>query len=139
MNIYQTKKYSNSNKNMLSWRKTDETIWKIPFLREPPFLLNPLFLSNFLMTSVLVQISKTRRGPLILAEGGNYGTSWLTVSKVFCRFMKAPQAKLPLSRALHFKNWINRKNNFIFSAKVDRICIAFSYNLLMLDKREMGL
>ena len=33
MNIYQTKKKSNCNENMLFLRKTDETIWKPPFLR----------------------------------------------------------------------------------------------------------
>ena len=57
VNIYQKKKekkkYSNSNKNMLFWRKTHETIW------DPlPFQLTPLFLSNFLITPLFVQISK---------------------------------------------------------------------------------
>ena len=30
------RKNSNSNENMLFWRKTDEAIWKTYFLREPP-------------------------------------------------------------------------------------------------------
>ena len=37
VNIYQKKKYSNSNENMLFLRKTDETIW------QPPFQLTPYF------------------------------------------------------------------------------------------------
>ena len=41
VNIYQAKKYSNSNENMLFVRKTDETIWKLPFLREPALSTNP--------------------------------------------------------------------------------------------------
>ena len=59
------KKYSGSNENILFLRKTDETIWKPPFLREPPpppppppLQLTPLFLSNF-----------------ILRGGGNYVTA----------------------------------------------------------------
>ena len=57
---------------MLFWRKTYETIWKPPPLskRTPPFQLNPLFLSNFFMTSLFVQILKTRNpSPLILGGG----------------------------------------------------------------------
>ena len=58
MNIYQKKNYSNSNGNMLFLRKTDETVWKPPFLREPPFQLTPLFLSNFFMTPSLSKFQK---------------------------------------------------------------------------------
>ena len=48
VNICQTKKkYSNSNKNMLFWRKNNDTIWKPPLQRELPFQLTPLFLGNF--------------------------------------------------------------------------------------------
>ena len=37
-------KNSNSNENMLFLRKTNETIWKLPFLGEPhPFQLTPYF------------------------------------------------------------------------------------------------
>ena len=60
---------------MLFLRKTDEAIWKLPFLKESHFQLTPLFLSNFFMTPLFVQIPKTRypsppnfRG----GGGGNY-------------------------------------------------------------------
>ena len=55
VNIYQTKKkkkYSNSNENMLFWRKTDETIWS-PLPISEQFFHDPLF----------VQILKTRNAP----------------------------------------------------------------------------
>ena len=55
VDIYQTKnrekKYSNSNENMLFGMKTDETIWKPPFLREPLLSTNPPFSEQFFMTS----------------------------------------------------------------------------------------
>ena len=55
------KKYSNSNQNMLFSRKT---IWKPP----TPFSTNPLFLSNFSMTSLFIQLSKTRNPPKFKGE-----------------------------------------------------------------------
>ena len=41
------KRYSNSNGNMLFLRKSDETIWKPPFLREPPLSTNRLISEQF--------------------------------------------------------------------------------------------
>ena len=55
-------------------RKTDETIWKLPFLREPTLSTNPLFLSKFFMTPLLCPNSKNEitpphpRPPLILGK-----------------------------------------------------------------------
>ena len=76
MNIYQTKKgskkYFNSNENMLFLRNTDKTIWRPPFLKDPPppFFLIKLSISNhffklsisnhFFITPLFVQILKTR-------------------------------------------------------------------------------
>ena len=58
VNIYQTKK-SNGNEN---WWSNLETPFFPP--EDPPFQLKPLFLlSKFFMTTLLVQISKTRNPP----------------------------------------------------------------------------
>ena len=49
MNIFQTRKEkrnSNSNENILFWRKTDKTIWNPSFLREPLFQ-SPYFWAIF--------------------------------------------------------------------------------------------
>ena len=46
VNIYETKK-SYSNENMLFSRKTDETIWKPPFLRSSSLSTNPPISEQF--------------------------------------------------------------------------------------------
>ena len=67
--IFTRQKKSNSNENMLFWRKTDETIWNPPLSkRTPPFPLTPLLLSNFFMIPLFVQISKTRTPPNFMGE-----------------------------------------------------------------------
>ena len=73
--------FSNSNENMLFWRKTDEILWKPPpppFLREPPLSTNPLPLSNLFMTPLLVRILKTGT-PLFL--GGGEETIFTSIHK----------------------------------------------------------
>ena len=52
--------HSNSNENMLFWRKTDETIWKAPLSKRTSPSTNPPYLSKFFMTPLFVQILKTR-------------------------------------------------------------------------------
>ena len=44
---YLPDKNSNSNENMLFLRKTDETIWKPPLLRQPPLSTNPPISEQF--------------------------------------------------------------------------------------------
>ena len=73
------KKYSNSNENILFWRKTNKTIWKPPFLREPPFTLTPPISEQFFRDPLFVQILNARTPRLILG-GWNYVMALVIIS-----------------------------------------------------------
>ena len=75
MNIHQTKKekkYSNSNENMLSWRKTDETICNPPPFskRTPSFSTNSPISEQFFHDPPLYPNFKNKKPSLILGGGG---------------------------------------------------------------------
>ena len=75
MNIHQTKKekkYSNSNENMLFWRKTDETICNLPPFskRTPPFSTNSPISEQFFHDPPLYPNFKNKKPSLILGGGG---------------------------------------------------------------------
>ena len=55
-----------------------------------------------------------------------------SISYHFCEAYKS------ISRIIILKTKLIGKQYFIFSEKVNRICIAFSYNLLILDNRTMS-
>ena len=116
VNIYQKKKYSNSNENMLFLRKTDETIWNlpIPLSKRKPLSSNPpyfwaifswLFMTLFFQEGVFVQISKARP-PIIFffLRRGNYvaislsfsflTASWIILLRSFKTFVILPSCDL---------------------------------------------
>ena len=67
---------------MLFWRKTNKTIWKPPFLREPPpppFTLTPPISGQFFHDPLFVQILNARIPRLIL-EGLNYVMALVIIS-----------------------------------------------------------
>ena len=66
---------------MLFWRKTNKTIWKPPFLREPPppFTLTPPISEQFFHDPLFVQILNVRIPRLIL-EGWNYVMALVIIS-----------------------------------------------------------
>ena len=84
-------------KTCFSKGKTDETIWEAPLSKRPP---PPLFLSNFFMTTLFVQILKTRTSsPLILGGRklcrsrddpflGVYGILHISIKNIFKLFLQ---------------------------------------------------
>ena len=77
VNIYQTKK-SNSNENMLFLRKTDETIWKPPFIREPPLSTNPPISEQIFHDPPLCPNFKSKKSPLILGREETMCADYIT-------------------------------------------------------------
>ena len=72
VNVYRTKKSISIVMKTFLEKKKKETIWRLPFLREPssPFSTNPLSLSNFFMTPLFVRISKRNPPhPHLILEG----------------------------------------------------------------------
>ena len=61
------KKYSNSNENMLFWRKTDETTRKSPLSKRTPISTNPLFLSNFFEPPLCPNFKNKKRSNIVSA------------------------------------------------------------------------
>ena len=69
VNIHKTK-IPTVMKTCFSCRKLMKIIWKPSFLEDLHISTNPLFLSKFSLTTLFVQISKTRYPTLILGGGG---------------------------------------------------------------------
>ena len=70
------KKYSNSNENMLFLKKTDETIWKPPFLRKLPLSKNPYFWAVFSWPPSLFKFQKGDLPPNYVTQIVNFPT-WM--------------------------------------------------------------
>ena len=80
VNIHKTK-IPTVMKTCFSCRKLMKIIWKPSFLEDLHLSTNPLFLSKFSLSTVFVQISKTRYLTLILGGGGgNYYNELLLLS-----------------------------------------------------------
>ena len=79
---------------MLFLRKTDETTWKPPFLREPPSPFNqPLISEQFFLTPFLPNFQKRDSHPNIRSgeEGGGGNYVYLYKDKVIMQFL-SPQS-----------------------------------------------
>ena len=64
--IFTRQKKSNSNENMLFWRKTDETIWKPPLSKRtppPPLSTNPPISETYFHDPPLWPIFKNKNPP----------------------------------------------------------------------------
>ena len=119
---------------MFFLRKTNETIWKLPFQREPTLSTNPLFLSKVFMNPLLCPNSKNEIPPLILGKERKISICLFTYAITVYKFDW--DLKFSISEILLMKRYsdLTWKKNILQQRFCTSDTVIFSwFNLLTLS------